>query len=63
MIIGDAPNDIATARHAGFGVVAVAHRLTSEELSEHSPDAIVDRLEPDMVLQAIRATLRSISSR
>ncbi|MEU4711081.1 HAD family hydrolase [Nocardia salmonicida] len=63
VIIGDAPNDIATARHAGFGVVAVAHRLTSEELSEHSPDAIVDRLEPDAVLQAIRVTMESISSR
>ncbi|MGW5918623.1 HAD family hydrolase [Nocardia fluminea] len=63
VIIGDAPNDIATARHAGFGVVAVTHRLTSEELWEHSPDAIVDRLEPDMVLDAIRATMGPISNR
>ncbi|MGW4632894.1 HAD family hydrolase [Nocardia sp. NPDC004415] len=59
VIVGDAPNDIATARHAGFGVVAVAHRLTAEELSEHSPDAVVDRLEPDTVVEAIRATMRS----
>ncbi len=54
VIIGDAPNDVATARHAGFGVVAVAHRLTREELSEHSPDAIVNELDPEAVLQAIR---------
>nr|WP_280222059.1 haloacid dehalogenase-like hydrolase [Nocardia neocaledoniensis] len=61
VIIGDAPNDIATARHAGFGVVAVAHRLTSEKLREHSPDAVVDRLDPDEVLEAIRSaqTIRS----
>ncbi|MGY0497451.1 HAD family hydrolase [Nocardia sp. FBN12] len=55
VIIGDAPNDVATARHAGFGVVAVAHRLTREELSEHSPDAIVSELDPEAVLQAIRS--------
>jgi phosphoglycolate phosphatase-like HAD superfamily hydrolase len=61
VIIGDAPNDIATARHAGFGVVAVSHRITSEELWEHSPDAVVDRLDPDEVLEAIRSaqTIRS----
>ncbi|MFE6923373.1 HAD family hydrolase [Nocardia sp. NPDC057663] len=59
VIIGDAPNDIATARHADFGVIAVAHRLTSEELAEHSPDAIVDRLDPDTVLKAIHTTMRS----
>ncbi|MFC9872613.1 HAD family hydrolase [Nocardia salmonicida] len=59
VIIGDAPNDIATARHADFGVVAVAHRLTSEELAKHSPDAIVDRLDPDTVSKAIHATMRS----
>ncbi|WP_328439681.1 HAD family hydrolase [Nocardia puris] len=61
VIIGDAPNDIATARHAGFGVVAVAHRIASEELWEHSPDAVVDRLDPDKVLEAIRSaqTIRS----
>ncbi|MFF2085418.1 HAD family hydrolase [Nocardia sp. NPDC058176] len=55
IIIGDAPNDIATARHAGFGVVAVAHRLTAEELSQHSPDAIVNDLDPKVVLRAIRS--------
>lgn len=63
VIIGDAPNDIATARHAGFGVIAVAHRLTSEELWEHSPDAVVNGLDPDEVLEAIRSaqTIRSAS--
>ncbi|MGW0329019.1 HAD family hydrolase [Nocardia sp. NPDC003183] len=55
VIIGDAPNDIATARHAGFGVVAVAHRLTPEELAGHSPDAIVNELDSDKVLEAVRS--------
>ncbi|MGW4369284.1 haloacid dehalogenase-like hydrolase [Nocardia takedensis] len=59
VIIGDAPNDIATARHAGFGVVAVAHRQPAEELAQHSPDAIIDRLEPDAVLQAVRAAIKN----
>ncbi|WP_429428324.1 haloacid dehalogenase-like hydrolase [Nocardia sp. GAS34] len=27
VVIGDAPNDIACARHAGFHVIAVAHRM------------------------------------
>lgn len=55
VIIGDAPNDIATARHAGFGVVAVAHRLTADELAGHSPDAIVNELDSDKVLEAVRS--------
>ncbi|MEV0538429.1 HAD family hydrolase [Nocardia salmonicida] len=55
VIIGDAPNDIATARHAGFGVVAVAHRLTPDELAGHSPDAIVNELDSDKVLEAVRS--------
>ncbi|MFF0532636.1 MULTISPECIES: HAD family hydrolase [Nocardia] len=61
VIIGDAANDIATARHAGFRVVAVAHRISSEQLWEHSPDAVVDRLDPYEVLEAIRSvqTIRS----
>ncbi|WP_083885606.1 HAD family hydrolase [Nocardia thailandica] len=61
VIIGDAPNDIATARHAGFGVIAVAHRLTAEELWEHSPDAVVSGLDPSEVLEAIGSaqTVRS----
>lgn len=55
VIIGDAPNDIATARHAGFGVVAVAHRLTADELAGHSPDAIVNELDSDKLLEAVRS--------
>ncbi|MEV0354806.1 HAD family hydrolase [Nocardia sp. NPDC050697] len=63
VIIGDAPNDIATARHAGFGAVAVAHRLPVEDLAQHAPDAIVDRLEPEAVLRAIRTAMESVKNR
>ncbi|BAD59223.1 hypothetical protein NFA_43740 [Nocardia farcinica IFM 10152] len=63
VIIGDAPNDIATARHAGFGVVAVAHRMSVDELAQHSPDAIVNSLEPDAVLSAIRVAMEPTRSR
>ncbi|HVQ15282.1 MAG TPA: haloacid dehalogenase-like hydrolase [Vicinamibacterales bacterium] len=45
VVIGDAPNDIACARHAGFRVVAVTHRLSREELAPHGPDAIVESLD------------------
>jgi phosphoglycolate phosphatase-like HAD superfamily hydrolase len=55
VVIGDAPNDIACARHAGFHVIAVAHRIPSDELEQHSPDATLDRLEVDAVVSAVAA--------
>jgi phosphoglycolate phosphatase len=55
VVIGDAPNDIACARHAGFHVIAVAHRMTRDDLAEHSPDAILDRLSADAVSAAVRS--------
>ena len=53
VVVGDAPNDIACARYAGFRVVVVAHRESREELVIHGPDAILDRLEPDLVVATI----------
>nr|WP_221381498.1 haloacid dehalogenase-like hydrolase [Actinoplanes polyasparticus] len=53
VVIGDAPNDIACARHGGFWVVVVAHRAGSDELAAHHPDVILDRLDPDEVLAAV----------
>ncbi|OJF11215.1 HAD family hydrolase [Couchioplanes caeruleus] len=53
VIVGDAPNDIACARHAGFRAVVVAHRATREELSAHEPDAILDDLDPDVAVPAV----------
>ncbi|MET7769526.1 HAD family hydrolase [Nocardia sp. NPDC005366] len=61
IIIGDAPNDIATARHAGFRVIAVTHRVTRAELSQHSPDSIIDWLDPDTTVQAIESIIGTIS--
>jgi phosphoglycolate phosphatase len=58
VIIGDAPNDIACARHAGFRVVAVAHRTDSQELAQHQPDAILERLAPDVVVATVTSLLR-----
>lgn len=51
--IGDAPNDIACARHAGFRVVVVAHRLARHELATHRPDVVLDGLDPPAVVAAI----------
>jgi phosphoglycolate phosphatase len=53
VVIGDAPNDIACARHGGFRVVVVAHRAGRDELAAHHPDVILDRLDPDEVLAAV----------
>ncbi len=57
VVIGDAANDIACARHAGFRVIAVTHRVTRDELAQHGPDAILDRLSaPDVVAAVSRLT-------
>ena len=53
VVIGDAANDIACARHAGFRVIAVAHRVPRDELAQHEPDAILDRLSPQDVVAAV----------
>lgn len=58
VVVGDAPNDIACARNAGFRVVVVAHRVSREELSRHDPDAVLDRLDPDLVLETITSLVR-----
>ncbi|WP_238846121.1 haloacid dehalogenase-like hydrolase [Nocardia terpenica] len=57
VVIGDAANDIACARHGGFRVIAVAHRLTRDELAQHSPDAILDDLQPNTVVSAVESLL------
>ena len=61
VVIGDAPNDIACARHAGFHVVVVTHRTGRDELATHHPDAILDRLTPGDVVSTV-ASLVSRSS-
>jgi phosphoglycolate phosphatase-like HAD superfamily hydrolase len=53
VVIGDAPNDIACARHAGFHAVVVAHRASRDELAEHHPDVILDELVPGEVVAAV----------
>jgi phosphoglycolate phosphatase-like HAD superfamily hydrolase len=54
VVVGDAPNDIYCARHAGFRVIVVTHRMKRGELLEHSPDEILDALGPDSVVPAVR---------
>ena len=53
VVIGDAPNDIACARHAGFHVIAVAHRVPRKDLEQHAPDAALDRLDTNTVVSAV----------
>jgi phosphoglycolate phosphatase len=53
VIIGDAANDIACARHAGFHVIVVAHRVPREELAQHRPDAVLDSLNAQQVVTAV----------
>ncbi|MEU8606420.1 haloacid dehalogenase-like hydrolase [Actinoplanes sp. NPDC048791] len=59
VIVGDAPNDIACARHAGFHVVVVAHRAGTEELAVHRPDAILNSLDAGGVIEAIKSLVSS----
>ncbi len=58
VVVGDAPNDIACARSAGFRVVVVAHRESREELVSHGPDAVLDHLEPELVVATITSLVR-----
>lgn len=53
VVVGDAPNDIACARHADLHVVVVAHRMGHEELATYHPDVILDSLDPPGVVRAI----------
>ncbi|MBM0230466.1 haloacid dehalogenase-like hydrolase [Micromonospora sp. STR1_7] len=62
IVIGDAPNDIACARHAGFRVAVVAHRLALQELASYEPDLVLDSLDPKMVVAAVRSLLGSEGS-
>jgi phosphoglycolate phosphatase-like HAD superfamily hydrolase len=57
VVIGDAPNDIACARYAGFRVIVVAHRVRRAELEVHQPDAVVDRLDPNELAATIHSVL------
>jgi phosphoglycolate phosphatase len=59
VVIGDAPNDIACARHAGFRVAVVAHRASREELAGHEPDVILDSLEPTAVVEAVESLVQA----
>jgi phosphoglycolate phosphatase-like HAD superfamily hydrolase len=59
VIVGDAPNDIACARYAGFHVVAVAHRINRPELEQHHPDAIFDHLTPDVVVATVKSLVHT----
>jgi phosphoglycolate phosphatase-like HAD superfamily hydrolase len=59
VLIGDAPNDIATGRTAGFHVLAVAQRLSRDELAQHQPDAIVDTLDPADVVSIVTSLVQS----
>lgn len=58
VVVGDAPNDIACARNAGFQAVVVAHRTSREELASYGPDAVLDYLDPELVV----ATIASLTS-
>ena len=59
VVIGDAPNDIACARHAGFGVAVVAHRIGRDELTAYAPDLIFDRLNPREVVSGVASLVGS----
>lgn len=55
VVVGDAPNDIYCARHAGLQVIVVTHRMKRGELLEHSPDVILDSLAPESLVPAVQA--------
>ena len=57
VVIGDAPNDIACARHANFGIAVVAHRIGRDELATYKPDLILDDLDPQAVASGITSVI------
>ena len=61
VLIGDTPRDIDAARRAGCGVVAVATgRFTADELTEHSPDAVLpDLADAHELIRACRDALQA----
>ncbi|NLU78189.1 HAD family hydrolase [Micromonospora sp. HNM0581] len=59
IVIGDAPNDIACARHADFRVAVVAHRIGRQELASYEPDLVLDSLDPTTVVVAVMSLLSS----
>ena len=60
VLVGDTPRDIAAARHADAGIVAVATgRFDAGALAELEPDALLDDLrDTDAFIDAIETTLR-----
>jgi phosphoglycolate phosphatase len=56
VLVGDTPNDIHAARHAGTRVIAVATgRFDLDTLSEHGPDALLpDLRDTPAFVEAIR---------
>ncbi|MFC4144799.1 HAD family hydrolase [Micromonospora mangrovi] len=59
IVIGDAPNDIACARHADFRVAVVAHRIGRQDLASYGPDLVLDSLDPTTVVAAVSSLLSS----
>ena len=59
VLIGDTPRDIAAARHAGAGIVAVATgRFGADELTRLEPDAVLaDLRDTDAFIAAVENTL------
>ena len=59
VLVGDTPRDVAAARRAGCGVVAVATgRHTVEELTGQGPDAVLaDLADPAALLRACERAL------
>lgn len=59
VLIGDTPRDIAAARHANAGIVAVATgRFDAGALAELEPDALLDDLrDTDAFIDAVETTL------
>lgn len=65
VLIGDTPRDIAAARHASAGVVAVATgRFSADTLAELEPDALLDDLrDTDAFIAAVESSWGALRAR